>query len=105
MKQVLSGDCIVVWGKPLNGPPQEQILTISNITAPRMGKKDVPDQEWAYASRELLRNKIVGKAVDFTVLNSVNGRDYCSVVHEEKNLAEFMVENGLAKLRENVKDE
>lgn len=36
VKCVLSGDTLVVRGKPVNGPPPEKILTLAGIAAPRL---------------------------------------------------------------------
>ena len=40
VKSVLSGDTIVVRGRPINGPPPERILSLAWISAPRISKAD-----------------------------------------------------------------
>ena len=37
--QVLSGDSIVIRGQPRNGPPPEKTLVLSNIIAPKIGRR------------------------------------------------------------------
>ncbi|VDN42865.1 unnamed protein product [Gongylonema pulchrum] len=39
VKQVLCGDAIVLQGPPMNGPPKEVTVYLSNVTAPRLGKR------------------------------------------------------------------
>jgi staphylococcal nuclease domain-containing protein 1 len=40
VKAVISGDTVVLRGKPVNGPPPEMMVTISNIIAPRLLKEN-----------------------------------------------------------------
>ena len=37
--QVLSGDSLVIRGQPRNGPPPEKSLGLSNIVAPKLGRR------------------------------------------------------------------
>lgn len=72
VKEVLSGDTLVLIGQPRNGPPPEIRLTLSSLQAPRLAQKDKgPDEPFAWQSREFLRRTCVGKAVSFQVEYSV----------------------------------
>lgn len=44
VKQVLSGDTIIVRGRAVSGPPPERTLGLANISAPRLGRKDEPEE-------------------------------------------------------------
>lgn len=65
VKQVLSGDAVVIRGQPKGGPPPEKTICFSNITAPRMARRPNPaqdnvetkDEPFAWEAREYLRKK------------------------------------------------
>ncbi|KAJ1550802.1 hypothetical protein HK096_004923 [Nowakowskiella sp. JEL0078] len=80
VKNVVSGDTVVLRAKPVNAPPVERILSFSNVSAPRLGTtKDFDKEEpFAFQSREYLRKLIVGKEVAFKVeyTTATNKRDF-----------------------------
>ncbi|VDK70086.1 unnamed protein product [Litomosoides sigmodontis] len=39
VKQILCGDAVVLQGPPMNGPPKEVTVYLSNVTAPRLAKR------------------------------------------------------------------
>lgn len=39
--QVLSGDSVIIRGQPKGGPPPEKIIFLSNIVAPKLGRRAV----------------------------------------------------------------
>ena len=44
IKAVISGDTVVVMGADASkGPPPEKLLSLTGISAPRMGNKTTPD--------------------------------------------------------------
>ncbi|CAD5211676.1 unnamed protein product [Bursaphelenchus okinawaensis] len=72
VKQVLSGDSVVLQGPATNGPPKEITIYLSNVAAPRLAKRPVEggsegsnDEPYAWEAREFIRKKIVGKTVVF----------------------------------------
>ncbi|GBG26689.1 Staphylococcal nuclease domain-containing protein 1 [Hondaea fermentalgiana] len=72
VKEVLSGDTLVLVGQPKNGPPPELRLTLSSLQAPRLAQKDKgEDEPFAWQAREFLRRACVGKLVTFQVEYSV----------------------------------
>ncbi|TDH69496.1 hypothetical protein CCR75_002259 [Bremia lactucae] len=79
---VLSGDTLVLMGSGANGPPQELVLTLSSLQAPRLARSPEQSNEpYAWASREHLRKLCIGKVVHFKVeyrVPSIN-RDFGSV--------------------------
>ena len=45
VKNVLSGDTVILRGNPRpNGPPPERLFALSNVQAPRLGNKDRDDE-------------------------------------------------------------
>lgn len=115
VKQILSGDAIVVRGKPKGGPPPERTICLSNVTAPRLARRPVPgvesnpsdtvDQPYAWEAREFLRKKLIGKEVCFTVEYKApgSGREYGFVFlgrdTSGENVTESIVAEGLVEVR------
>jgi staphylococcal nuclease domain-containing protein 1 len=112
VKQVLSGDTIIVRGPPRGGPPPERTIGLSNITAPRLARRpNVPDsneskdEPFAWDAREFLRKKVVGKEVCFTVEYRApgTGKEYgCVYLGKDtsaENLTEALVAEGLVEVR------
>lgn len=42
--QVLSGDSVIIRGQPKGGPPPEKTLFLSNIVAPKLGRRAINRQ-------------------------------------------------------------
>ncbi|KAI0236877.1 Staphylococcal nuclease domain-containing protein 1 [Lamellibrachia satsuma] len=114
VKQVLSGDSVVIRGVPRGGPPPERTMCLSNITAPRLARRPNPnaegsvetkDEPYAWEAREFLRKKMVGKEVCFTVEYKVpgSGREYgCIFIGKDtsaENVTESIVAEGLVEVR------
>ncbi|KAJ3146034.1 hypothetical protein HDU89_006764 [Geranomyces variabilis] len=108
VKSVLSGDTVVLRGKPAGGPPPEKIMALSNLSAPRTGTASKPENEeaFAYESREFLRRLLVGKEVQYKVeyTTSTNQRDFGVLhiqhpVNGEHNINRLVVKEGWARLR------
>eukprot|EP01137_Pigoraptor_chileana_P032464 Opistho-2@21860 len=116
VKQVLSGDTIVLRGKPTNGPPPERTLSFAHISAPRLARRpndgetatgeSAKDEPFAWECREYLRKRLVGKDVKFTVEYAVpSGREFGTVWIDSaangtsENIVASLVKEGLAKVR------
>jgi staphylococcal nuclease domain-containing protein 1 len=113
VKQILSGDCLVIRGQPKGGPPPERTLALSNVVAPRLAKRPTQstqesnrDEPFAWQSREYLRRLLIGKEVKFAVEYKVpvSGREYgtvwTKVNGEEKSVNELVVSEGWADVRQ-----
>ena len=66
----------MIRGPPRNGPPAERVLALTNIDAPRLGRRQTAsgapatdDEPCAWEAREYLRKLVVGKSVLFRVVN------------------------------------
>ncbi|XP_063970734.1 staphylococcal nuclease domain-containing protein 1-like [Lytechinus pictus] len=114
VKQVLSGDSVVIREQPRNGPPPEKQISLSNITAPKLARRALPntenslptkDEPYAWQAREMLRNKLVGKQVCYVVEYTVpgSGRAYaCIYIGKDtsgENVTEALVSEGLVEVR------
>lgn len=115
VKQVLSGDTIVLRGQPKGGPPPERTVCLSNINAPKLARRANPnfenstetkDEPFAWEAREYLRKKLNGKEVTFTVEYKVpgSGREY-GVLYIGKdttgeNVTESLIAEGLVEVRQ-----
>ena len=101
VKEVLSGDTIVVMGAARGGPPPTMQLSLANLRAPRLGRgAAVKDQPMAWESREFLRRKLIGKTVDFNVEYKVEqiGRTFATIKIGGKNIALEVAEQGWARV-------
>jgi len=112
VKAVLTGDTIVVTGREkTGGPPREREITLANITAPRFGRKksekkpEIKDEPFAWASRESLRKRVIGKNVSFTIeyrtpqSKEFGNIKFLSADSEGDNIAKDHIANGWAKVR------
>ncbi|KAJ3071234.1 hypothetical protein HDU98_005647 [Podochytrium sp. JEL0797] len=109
VKSVLSGDGVILRGRPVNGPPPERILSFSNVVAPRLGTAADPSKEelGAFESREYLRKLLIGKEVAFKVeyTTTTNNRDFGSLtlappgVDGETNVSRLLVKQGWVKVK------
>lgn len=112
VKQVLSGDTIVIRGVAKNGPPPERTICLAGVSAPRLGIRGnervapTKDEPVAWESRDFLRRCVVGQSVMFTVEYTVsNGREFCCVyvggktIESSVNVTEAMISEGLLRVR------
>ncbi|KAJ3417103.1 hypothetical protein HDV05_006962 [Chytridiales sp. JEL 0842] len=110
VKCVLSGDTVILRGKPVNGPPPEKTLSLANLIAPRLGTPSDPTKEepGAFQSREFLRKLLVGKEVAYKIeyTTTTNNRDFGSLslqppgVEGETSVAKLLVKGGWVKVKQ-----
>ncbi|GMS83623.1 hypothetical protein PENTCL1PPCAC_5798 [Pristionchus entomophagus] len=114
VKQVLSGDSVVIQGAPRpNGPPEEATVYLSNVSAPRLGKRPTetvtatPDEPFAWEAREWLRKKLVGQVVTFIKeFTATSSRDHGKIylggtsVETAENVNETAVAEGWLEVRQ-----
>jgi hypothetical protein len=55
VKEIVSGDTLVIAGNVKSGHPPEKRITLSSLVAPKLGRRDgsTPDASSAWALREL----------------------------------------------------
>uniref|UniRef100_A0A1B6ECM6 Staphylococcal nuclease domain-containing protein 1 n=1 Tax=Clastoptera arizonana TaxID=38151 RepID=A0A1B6ECM6_9HEMI len=114
VKQITSGDVIVIRGTPKGGPPPEKTLALSNIKAPKLAKRaaqrneESKDEPFAWEAREFLRKKLIGQEVLFTLEKAQNTTREYGVVYLGKDIAtaeninESLVAEGLASVRGSI---
>ncbi|VDN25268.1 unnamed protein product, partial [Cylicostephanus goldi] len=79
-------DAVVLQGQPTNGPPPETTVYLSNVIAPRLGKRPT-ETTAATDSREFLRKKLVGHVVTFVKeYTAASGRDHGKIYLGGTNL-------------------
>uniref|UniRef100_A0A1I7T3P5 Staphylococcal nuclease domain-containing protein 1 n=1 Tax=Caenorhabditis tropicalis TaxID=1561998 RepID=A0A1I7T3P5_9PELO len=113
VKSVLSGDAVILQGQPQNGPPPEWTVYLSNVSAPRLGRRPTdsspatPDEPYAWESREYLRQKLVGVVVTFVRdFTASSGRDHGRIYiggsnpTDAENVTEGAVSAGLLEVRQ-----
>ncbi|KAJ1636533.1 hypothetical protein T492DRAFT_901675 [Pavlovales sp. CCMP2436] len=103
VKQVLSGDTIVIMGLDSSrGPPPEKQLTLANLQAPRLSNRNNPvEQPFAWASRESLRAQLIGKEVSFSIdYANTAARQFGTVItNDGQSVALAIVAAGWARVQ------
>ncbi|XP_037045449.1 staphylococcal nuclease domain-containing protein 1 [Bradysia coprophila] len=111
VKQVLSGDSVIIRGQPKGGPPPEKQINFTNVIAPKLARRpnnandDSRDEPWAWEAREFLRAKLIGEEVYFSCERPPNStRDYGTLYigsdpNTSVNVTELMVSEGLLSVR------
>ncbi|KAH8874884.1 Staphylococcal nuclease domain-containing protein 1 [Schistosoma japonicum] len=111
VKQVLAGDTIVVRDRPIDGPPPERIIVLSNISCGRVARRPTsgnptgtPEDSFAWEAREFCRTLLIGKEVCYSVETELpSGRKYgCVYIGKStngENVALSLIEQGLAEVR------
>lgn len=105
VKAVLSGDTLVVMKQApaVSGPPPEMRLTLSNLKAPLLSRDGLSDEPYAWASRQYLRSKLIGRLVSFRIDYRIQAvsRIFATVFEQnaDKSVNVSIVEEGLARVR------
>ncbi|KAJ1967855.1 hypothetical protein IWQ62_001594 [Dispira parvispora] len=110
VKSVLSGDTVILRGRPRNnGPPPERQLNLSYVAAPRLGsiRKDTRDEPLAFESRNFLRTLVVGKEVTFRVNHTVaaSGLEFGTmyIAGQSQDVASICVREGWCRVRDEAR--
>ncbi|CAH1187308.1 unnamed protein product [Phyllotreta striolata] len=110
VKQILSGDSVIIRA-PSGAPPPEKQINFSGIIAPKLarrtgdGQEASKDEPWAWEAREFLRKKLIGEEVLFIAEKPQNAvREYGVVylgkdVNTAENITESLVSEGLVSVR------
>jgi len=108
VQQVNSGDSITVQ----NLSTHENVrINLASVRCPRLGFRGVPDEPLAMKAREWLRSKLIGKRVHVYVQYKRGGRrnappmQYANVMLDRQNVAEGLVQLGLATVQRHSADE
>ena len=101
VKQVLSGDTVVVRGQAASGFAPERTISLAHVSAPRIGRKDEREEAGAWESREYLRKNLVGKPVSFKVeYTTAAGREYGVIMAGDVNVALMALRAGWVRPRD-----
>ena len=73
-----SGDSLLLH-KTKGVDPFEAICYLAYISAPRMGNPNRIEEAFAFEARELVRERLIGKKVTFTLEYMANGKRFVSV--------------------------
>ena len=74
------------------------MVCLAGLEVPRVGRRDTPDEPFAFGAREFLRKKVIGKTVQFRIDYVVPGgtRELGVVKLGEEDLAAAVVGAGWA---------
>ncbi|KAL6878052.1 hypothetical protein HDV57DRAFT_499816 [Trichoderma longibrachiatum] len=101
VKSVLSGDTLVLTSA--NNPAAERTFSLAYVSAPHLKREG--DEPFAFQSREYLRNLVVGKPVQCTVLYTIptTGREFGTAQLKDGTLLpDELVKAGWVKVREDA---
>ncbi|KAL6857899.1 hypothetical protein ACO1O0_005345 [Amphichorda felina] len=101
VKSVLSGDTLILTSP--NNPAAERTLSLAYVSAPHLKREG--DEPFAFQSREYLRNLVVGKPVQATVLYTIptSGREFGTAkLKDGTDLPDELVKAGWLKVREDA---
>lgn len=111
VKQVLSGDSLILRDKPVNGPPREKQLNFAGVVAPKLARRPTngsndgsKDQPYAWEAREYLRQRLIGQEVWFYSEKPPNAnREYGYIKLgkdlNSENVVESIISEGLVTVR------
>eukprot|EP01083_Nonionella_stella_P141079 434030_1 len=105
VKAALSGDSLVLIGqtsRPGQVPP-EKILVLSGISAPKFSRRPADsDENFAFAAREFLRERLIGQNVQFFIENADAeiGRSFGDVFFRDSSVREAVVAHGWAEVNQ-----
>lgn len=108
VRGVPSADSLVL-SKTTGKDPFEDICYLAYIKAPRLGNLTRSEEPFAFEARELIRDKLIGKKVDFTIEYMAGSKRHVSVrldgapatINDEPtDFASLLVSNSLAKVNE-----
>merc|ERR1711865_957760 len=102
VKEVRSGDTLIVTGPPTQCPPVEVQITISGIIAPRLARRggETDDAPYTWAAREHLRQLVIGKPIDFSTDGNFGDRQFSTCYFNGQNLALGLVTKGLVSCKD-----
>lgn len=96
IKAVVSGSTLVLGSTT---GKNTKTMTLQSLIAPRPAiRAGEEDEPWAWAAREFLRKKTVGKNVTLRITHKVDGQDFGHVFLGNENLALVTVEAGWARV-------
>ena len=101
VKSVLSGDTLIL--SSANNPAAERTFSLAYVTAPHLKREG--DEPFAFQSREYLRNLVIGKPVQCTVLYTIptTGREFGTVkLQSGAELPDELIKAGWLKVREDA---
>ncbi|XP_022908359.1 staphylococcal nuclease domain-containing protein 1 [Onthophagus taurus] len=110
VKQILSGDSVIIRGTQ-GAPPPEKQLNFSSIIAPKLARRATEnnevtkDEPFAWEAREFLRKKLVGEEIWFTSEKPPNATREYGIVYLGKdfntaeNITKSLVSEGLVSVR------
>lgn len=112
VKQVLSGDSVIIRGQPKGGPPPEKQINFAGVTAPKLARRPTntsaeasKDEPYAWEAREYLRQRLIGQEVWWFAERPPNAtRDYGAIYlgkdpTTSENIVESIVSEGLVSVR------
>lgn len=112
VKQVLSGDSVIIRGQPKGGPPPEKQINFAGVIAPKLARRPTgnstevsKDEPYAWEAREYLRQRLIGQEVYFHAERPPNAtRDYGYIclgkdAATSENIVESIISEGLVSVR------
>lgn len=108
VKSVPSGDqiCLIPVSKKVQ--VDDPMCYLAYITVPRIGNPNRNEEPFAYEAREAIREKLIGRKVDYVTEYMAGSKKAVSIQVEGEDIATLLVSQSLAKVNErrgNIKEE
>ncbi|CAI2381554.1 unnamed protein product [Moneuplotes crassus] len=104
VKQIQSGDSIIITKKNKNGNTVDHTFYLASIMAPKVGTPQRDEEPYAYDAKKWLMEKVAGVKAEFLVEYEINGRECGTLFIKDKNVNVEIAKTGFVKIHEKKKE-
>jgi len=100
VKSVPSGDQICLVPVSKSAQEGDPLCFLAYVNVPRIGNPNRTEEPFAYEAREAIREKVIGRKVDYVTEYMAGNKKAVSISIEGEDLATILVSQSLAKVSE-----
>jgi len=100
VRSVPSGDQICLVPVSKKADLSDPLCFLAHINVPRIGNPNRNEEPLAYDARELIREKIIGRKVDYVTEYMAGTKKAVSIKIDDEDIASLLVQQCLAKVTE-----
>lgn len=102
VERVISGDRVAVRLKLEEKHHQQTVVLVAGIRAPASARADAPAEEHGAEAKDFVESRLLQREVNVEIVGvSPQGQFIANVVHPRGNIAEFLLQEGLARCNDN----
>ena len=100
VRSVPSGDqiCLIPVGKKAD--QSDPLCYLAHVNVPRIGNPNRNEEPLAFEARELIRERLIGRKVDYVTEYMAGTKKAVSIKVDGEDIAQFLVSKSLAKVSE-----